>query len=178
MRRSEVVDFCVAPGELTGPFHIWPIALQFQMVWVVPFILPNSSNNRNFTDCNRVMVCAFCDLQVHKHTIQYPNIPSAVKSVPRYESFPVLVTPKIYTLHPETDLKDSEPQPEPSRSTDDDEKYPADKIHRQPHLATQPELNDLFRDLEFDRRVNLNFLNLDYRSEMKKRQKIGPDNQL
>ncbi|GBN85247.1 hypothetical protein AVEN_166061-1 [Araneus ventricosus] len=32
--------------------------------------------------------------------------------------------------------------------TDGDEEYPADLVHRQPHLVTQPELNDLVRDLE------------------------------
>ncbi|GBM45283.1 hypothetical protein AVEN_36644-1 [Araneus ventricosus] len=42
---------------------------------------------------------------------------------------------------------DFEPQPGPSTSTDDEE-YPADFVHRQPHFVTQPELNDLVRDLE------------------------------
>ncbi|GBM99885.1 hypothetical protein AVEN_29452-1 [Araneus ventricosus] len=46
------------------------------------------------------------------------------------------------------DLEDFEPQPEPSTSTDDDEEYPADLVHRQPHLVTQPEFIDLVRDLE------------------------------
>ncbi|GBN53542.1 hypothetical protein AVEN_253476-1 [Araneus ventricosus] len=44
--------------------------------------------------------------------------------------------------------EDFEPQPGPSTSTDDDEEYPSDLVHRQPHLVTQPELNDLERDLE------------------------------
>ncbi|GBM17169.1 hypothetical protein AVEN_47577-1 [Araneus ventricosus] len=83
-----------------------------------------------------------------KHTIQYPNIPSAVRPVTHNESFPIPVTPKTYTLQPETDLEDCEPQPGPSTSTDDDEEYPTDLVHRQPHLVTQPELNDLVRDLE------------------------------
>ncbi|GBN10126.1 hypothetical protein AVEN_214036-1 [Araneus ventricosus] len=36
----------------------------------------------------------------------------------------------------------------PSSFTDDGEEYPADLVHRQPPLVTQPELNDLVRDLE------------------------------
>ncbi|GBN98851.1 hypothetical protein AVEN_38583-1 [Araneus ventricosus] len=48
---------------------------------------------------------------------------------------------------PETDSEDFEPQPGLSTSTDDDEEYPADLVHRQNHLVTQ-ELNDLGRDLE------------------------------
>ncbi|GBN22052.1 hypothetical protein AVEN_241409-1 [Araneus ventricosus] len=81
------------------------------------------------------------------HTIQYPNIPSAIRPVPHNECFPIPVAPKTYTLLPETDLEDFEPQPGPSTSTDDEE-YPADLVHRQPHLLTQPELNELVRDLE------------------------------
>ncbi|GFY38619.1 uncharacterized protein TNIN_288711 [Trichonephila inaurata madagascariensis] len=42
--------------------------------------------------------------------------------------------------------KTFEPQLGPSKSTDDE--YPVDLVHRQPHLVTQPELNDLVRDLE------------------------------
>ncbi|GBO32180.1 hypothetical protein AVEN_207917-1 [Araneus ventricosus] len=83
-----------------------------------------------------------------KHTIQYPNIPSAVRPVPHNESFPIPVPPKTYTLQPKMDLEDFEPQPGPSTSTDDDEEYPAVLIHRQPHLVTQPELIDVFWDLE------------------------------
>ncbi|GBN32560.1 hypothetical protein AVEN_256006-1 [Araneus ventricosus] len=56
--------------------------------------------------------------------------------------------PKSYTLPPETDLEDFEPQPGPSTSTNDDGEYPAELVHRQPHLVTQPELKDLVRDLE------------------------------
>ncbi|GBM19979.1 hypothetical protein AVEN_77904-1 [Araneus ventricosus] len=58
------------------------------------------------------------------------------------------VVQKTYTLQPETDLEDFEPRPRPSTSTDFDEEYPADLVHRQPHLVTQPELNYLVRDLE------------------------------
>ncbi|GBM40992.1 hypothetical protein AVEN_250314-1 [Araneus ventricosus] len=75
------------------------------------------------------------------------SIPSAVRPVPHNEYLPIPVAPKTYTLQPETDLEDFEPQPGPSTSTDDEEEYPADLVHRQ-HLVTQPELNDLVRDLE------------------------------
>ncbi|GBM45911.1 hypothetical protein AVEN_211973-1 [Araneus ventricosus] len=82
-----------------------------------------------------------------KHTIQHPNIPSAVRPVPHNESLPIPEPPKTYTLQPETDLENFKPQPGPSTSTNDEES-PADLVHRQPHLVTQPELNDLVRDLE------------------------------
>ncbi|GBN56195.1 hypothetical protein AVEN_67335-1 [Araneus ventricosus] len=56
--------------------------------------------------------------------------------------------PKTHTLQPKTDSENFESQPVPSTSTDDDEKYPADFVHRQPQLVTPPELNDLVRYLE------------------------------
>ncbi|GBM80837.1 hypothetical protein AVEN_219583-1 [Araneus ventricosus] len=83
-----------------------------------------------------------------KRTIQYPNIPSAVNPVPHNESLPFPVASNTYTLQPETNFEDFEPQPVPSTTTDDDEEYPADLVHRQPHLVSQPELNDLVGDLE------------------------------
>ncbi|GBN78918.1 hypothetical protein AVEN_9465-1, partial [Araneus ventricosus] len=73
---------------------------------------------------------------------------SAVRPVRHNEPLPIPVAPKTYTLHRETDLEDFEPQSGSSTSTYGDEEYPADLSHRQPHLVTQPELYDLFRDLE------------------------------
>ncbi|GBM36975.1 hypothetical protein AVEN_153922-1 [Araneus ventricosus] len=46
-----------------------------------------------------------------KHTIQYPNILSAVRPVPHNESLTIPVAHKTYSLQPETDLEDFEPQP-------------------------------------------------------------------
>ncbi|GBM48470.1 hypothetical protein AVEN_98999-1 [Araneus ventricosus] len=80
--------------------------------------------------------------------IQYPNIPSAVRPVRHNESFPIPLAPKTYILQPETDFENFEPQPGPSTSTDDDEEYPADLVHRQLQLVTELQLNDLVRDLE------------------------------
>ncbi|GBM34091.1 hypothetical protein AVEN_225613-1 [Araneus ventricosus] len=102
----------------------------------------------HLTDCYFCMTSTVGSSSKSKHTIQYPNIPSAVRPVPHNESLPIPVAPKTYTLQPETNLEDFEPHPGPSTSTDDDEKYPADLIHRHPHLVTQPELYDLVRDLE------------------------------
>ncbi|GBN97943.1 hypothetical protein AVEN_94880-1 [Araneus ventricosus] len=102
----------------------------------------------HLTYCYFCMTSTFGFFCKSKHTIQYPNIPSAARPVPHNESFPIPVAQKTYTLQLETDSEDFEPQPGPSTSTDDDEEYPSDLVHRQPHLVTQPELNDLERDLE------------------------------
>jgi hypothetical protein len=84
-----------------------------------------------------------------KHTIQYYNIPSALRPVPHNEALPIPVPPKTYTVEPETDMKEFEPQPGLSYDTfTDDDECSADSTHRRPHLLTQLELNDLIRDLE------------------------------
>ncbi|GBN16426.1 hypothetical protein AVEN_126509-1 [Araneus ventricosus] len=100
----------------------------------------------HLTDCYFCMTSAVGFNRRSKHTIHYPNIPSVIRPVPYNESLPIPVAPKTYTLLPEMDLEDFEPQPGLSTSTDDEE-HPA-LVHRQPHLVTQPELNDLVRDLE------------------------------
>ncbi|GBM65573.1 hypothetical protein AVEN_169853-1 [Araneus ventricosus] len=102
----------------------------------------------HLTDCYFCMTSTFGFSSKSKHTVQYPNIPSAVRPVPHNESLSIPVAPKTYTLQPETDLEDFGPQLGPSTSTDDDEEQSADLVHRQPRLVTQPELNDLVRDLE------------------------------
>ena len=84
----------------------------------------------------------------NRHAIQYLNIPSALRPVPYNESLPIPVAPKTYTLQPEIYVEGFEPQPGPLMSTDDDEEYPVDLAHQQPHLDTQSELNNLVRDLE------------------------------
>lgn len=65
-----------------------------------------------------------------KHTIQYLNIPSALISMPYYESLPIPVPPKSYSR------ARNWTQPEPSNDTfTDDEECSADLAHRESHLV-------------------------------------------
>ncbi|GBM27550.1 hypothetical protein AVEN_97067-1 [Araneus ventricosus] len=95
--------------------------LAVPMVWHEPCC--------HLADCYFCMTSTIGFSSKSKHTIQYPNIPSAVRPVPCNESLSILVAPKTYTLWPETDLEDFEPLSGPSASTDDDEVYPADLVH-------------------------------------------------
>ncbi|GBN69165.1 hypothetical protein AVEN_183012-1 [Araneus ventricosus] len=81
----------------------------------------------HLTDCYFCMTSTFGFSSKNKHTIQYTNIPSAVRPVPHSESLPIPVAPKTYILQLEKNLEDFEPQPEPSTSTDE---YPTDLVHR------------------------------------------------
>ncbi|KAK4872960.1 hypothetical protein RN001_014989 [Aquatica leii] len=103
----------------------------------------------HLSDCYFCMTSTVGFSSKGKHTIQYPNIPSALKPVPHNDTLPIPEPPNTYTLEPEINLKDTEPQPGASNDTfNDDEEYSADLVSRRPHLLTQSELNDLVRDLQ------------------------------
>ncbi|KAK4880623.1 hypothetical protein RN001_008769 [Aquatica leii] len=103
----------------------------------------------HLTDCYFCMTSTVGFSSKSKHTIQNPNIPSALRPVCHNDTLPIPEPPNTYTLEPEIDLKDSEPPPGASNDTfNDDEGYSADLVSREPHLLTQSELNDLVRDLQ------------------------------
>jgi hypothetical protein len=81
-----------------------------------------------------------------KQRIDYPNIPSAMKTVPHGEDLPVPEPPKEYNLNSEMEEEDTEKTgPHKQEPTDPDLQDPASES---PHKLTQNELNDLVRDLE------------------------------
>ena len=96
--------------------------------------------------------CYFCKLppvgkglsKKYKLTVQYPNIPSAIRPVPHGEGLPVPDAPESFSL--ESDEEEDETSgPEPSMSHDPDF---VPSCSPEQHLITQGELNDLVRDLE------------------------------
>ena len=83
-----------------------------------------------------------------KWTVEYPNIPSALRPVPHEEELPIPVPPESYTLDSDDDHDDNQDSagPEPSTSADPD--FEPSHSSLEPHLISQSELNDLVRDLE------------------------------
>jgi len=79
-----------------------------------------------------------------KQRIDYPNIPSAIRPVPRGEDLPLPEPPKEYNLNSEMEEEDMEKtglhKEEPT-----DFQGPASES---PHKLTQNELNDLVHELE------------------------------
>ncbi|KAK4881289.1 hypothetical protein RN001_004608 [Aquatica leii] len=89
------------------------------MVWLEP--------RCHLTDCYFCMTSTVGFSSKSKHTIQYPNIPSVLRPVHHNDTLPIPEPPNTYTLDPEIDLKDSEPQPGASNDTfNDDEEYSTD----------------------------------------------------
>jgi len=83
-----------------------------------------------------------------KHTIVYPNIPSALRPVVHDGSLPVPKPPQQWTLH-EEELTNTYPEhePEPSCSS----VHPDFPERFVPHLISQSELNDLVRQLSLSK---------------------------
>ena len=81
-----------------------------------------------------------------KWTVEYSNIPSALRPVPDGEELPIPVPPESYTLDSDDDHDDDQDSagPEPSKSVDPD--FDPSHSSPEPHLISQSELNDLVRD--------------------------------
>jgi hypothetical protein len=80
-----------------------------------------------------------------KQRIDYPNIPSAIRTVPHGEDLLVQEPPKEYNLISEMEEEDTEKRGPHEEPTDPDFQSPASGS---PHRLTQDELNDLVHDLE------------------------------
>ena len=83
-----------------------------------------------------------------KWTVDYRNIPSALRPIAHGEELPIPVPPESYTLDSNDDHDDDQDSagPEPSTSADPDFELPHSSS--EPNLMSQSELNDLVRDLE------------------------------
>jgi hypothetical protein len=81
-----------------------------------------------------------------KQKIDYPNIPYAIRPVPRGEHLPVAEPPKDFVFNSEMEEEDTEKTGHHEEdTTDPDCSGPA---FESTHKLTQKELNDLVRDLE------------------------------
>ena len=85
-----------------------------------------------------------------KHTVQYPNLPSAVRPVPYNYELPVPKPPTNMTL------SDSESKDEDVGQLNDDmdcdPTLSGVGFSNEPHLLTQGDLNDIVRDLNLSKK--------------------------
>ena len=99
------------------------------------------------TRAERSSDCHFCLTNISglslksKHSIQYPNLPSALRPIPHGQDLPIPTPPEVYSVDDDViDKNDaymednSDPDFQPTSST-------------APHLISQGKLNDLVRDL-------------------------------
>jgi hypothetical protein len=95
--------------------------------------------------------CYFCLTKISgislksKHSIQYPSLPSAVRTVLHSQDLPVSKPPEKWAID---DNNDDEPVPMEQDITDPDFQP---STSNEPHLISQSELNDLVRDLNLSK---------------------------
>ena len=124
--------------------HTMPFA--FPMVWREP--------SNHTTDCYFCMAPPVSGgiTKKKKWTIVYPNIPSALRTVPHVEGISVPQPPKEFTI--DSDDEDeggsNSGSPEPPASTQPHVSHGRSSAP-QPHILTEDELNDIVHDLELSK---------------------------
>jgi hypothetical protein len=117
----------------------------------MPFAVPMVWREQN----NHATDCYFCIINVKginrksKHTVKYPDLPSAIRPKPHSLELPVPLPPKNFNC---IDISDSETEHEGATgSVESDSTFDAGMTLGTPHLITQGELNDLVRDLNLSK---------------------------
>ena len=83
-----------------------------------------------------------------KRALEYPNIPSAIHTVPHSQELPFPYPPESYALESKED-EDEVENPQPSTSHDPD--FVSEPEPLDPYLITQYEFNDLVRYLDLSK---------------------------
>jgi hypothetical protein len=123
---------------LTGTYQSLPFAVL--LVW--------REQKDHLTDCYRCLTKIAGHNSKSKHTIIYPNIPSALRPVEHDDSLPNLKPPLQRALHEEEPTSNAlEDEPGPS-CTNIDPDFPELSVC---HLISQSELNDLVRDISLSK---------------------------
>jgi len=105
---------------------------------------------------DHVSDCYFCLTSItgvtekSKHTVQYPNLPSAMRPVPQSADLPV---PKPPTNMPLSDSESSvEDVGQANNNMDCDSAFAGASSSNEPYLLTQVNLNDIVRDLNLSKK--------------------------
>ena len=105
---------------------------------------------------DHVTDCYFCLTDISgigsksKHTVTYPNLPSAMRPVPHSEELPVPQPPE--NIHLTDEEEEYEPTEHDVEDVTHDPTFEASGSSSYPHLITQGDLNDLVRDLNLSKR--------------------------
>lgn len=125
-------------GWLNGSRHM---TFAIPMVWREP--------KDHSTDCYFCLTKISGITAKTRHTVKYPNIPSAIRPVPHSPQLPIPVPPKTWELD-----EDAVNVEGCADSLDDEERRDPDFLestNTEPHLINQSELNDLVRDLHLSK---------------------------
>jgi len=102
------------------------------------------------SDCCFCLTCITGVTAKSKHTVQYPNLPSAMRPVPHSAELPVPKPLRNMTL---SDSESSDEDVGQANSNMDcDPTFAGRSSSNEPHLLTQGNLNDIVRDLNLSKK--------------------------
>jgi len=121
------------------------------MPFAVPMVWREPSNHAN--DCYFCMVPPVSGgiTAKKKHTIVYPNIPSAIRPVPHSDALPVPEPPKQFSIDSDDEVGDGATSGSQPSTSNEDDQYVCEGASSLPHILNENELNDLVRDLELSK---------------------------
>lgn len=121
----------------------WVKGKKQSMPFAVPMVWREPTNHCN--DCYFCLTKTAGYSKKNKCTIEYPNVPSAMRPVLHGAGLPVPIPPANWT-NVNTSSSEEDAYLEQEHASDVDPSYNPDNP-REPHLIKQSELNDLVRDL-------------------------------
>lgn len=125
----------------------WMKGSKPSMAFAVPMVWREQKDHH--TDCY------FCLTKIagvsfkNRKSIQYPNLPSAIRPVLHDDNLPIPKPPADCTLESSDDNDDDERAVAEEMDTGGDPDFQTSESY--PHLITQPDLNDLVRDLNLSK---------------------------
>jgi hypothetical protein len=122
----------------------WLKGTRKSMPFAVPMIWREQKDH--VTDCYFCLTSISGFSSKNKKNIEYPNLSSATRPVAHSETLPVPKSPEFWTIDADEIVED-----EPMELSDKDDEYQPSTSSTEPHLITQPELNDLVRDLNLSK---------------------------
>jgi hypothetical protein len=114
------------------------------MVWMEP--------KEHSSDCYSCLTNITGITSKSKHTVKYPNAPSAMRPVPHNEVLPIPKPPANVIVDDEDSATDEADLEQIGETFDCDSKFEANCSSSKPHLLIQGDLNDLERYLNLSKK--------------------------
>ena len=126
--------------DCSGKQSKWFSGKKVDIGFAVPIIWREQRDH--ITDCYFCLTKTKDYNQKNRKKILYPNLPSAIRPVPRSAGLPVPITPPCFPK-----LKGESSENSENSSCDSDDTFQLSQEATKPHLISQEDLNDLVRDL-------------------------------
>jgi hypothetical protein len=121
-----------------------------QMLFAIPMVRRESKDHTS--DCYFCLANITGIASKSKHTVKYPDLPSAIRPVPHSEELPLPKPPEKLTFSDDSSDYDEVHGQQEGDNVDCDPTFEASWSSPEPRLLTQGDLNDLVRDLNLSKK--------------------------